>query len=195
MNLTKLRISPPNPPFSSFFILISTFHYSRLNSNGPTLLILWRAILPLLLVSSSSRRSQTTTSWRVHDLSELIKTHFLFNCFPQQASRPGPVPVNVGGCFQAHRHRCPDHRRRHRHNRRQASPVVFGAARQCHGYRSAQRYCYCTKSNHFRDVMEEAVRSGAGLCRARVLQRGGPDRTGSAALGAHGASVWRRARC
>ena len=28
---------------------------------------------------------------------------------------------------------------------------------------------YCTKSNRFRDVMEEAVRGGAGLCRARVL--------------------------
>ena len=57
--------------------------------------------------------------------------------------------------------------------------------------RTATGTCsYCTKSNHFRDVVEEVVHRGAGLCRARVLQRGGPDRTGSAALGAHGASVW-----
>ena len=35
--------------------------------------------------------------------------------------------------------------------------------------RSAHRYCsYCTKSDHFRDVMEKVVLSGAGLCRARV---------------------------
>ena len=45
------------------------------------------------------------------------KTHFLFNRFPQQASRPGPPPANVAGCFQAHRRGCPDRRR---HPRRRA---------------------------------------------------------------------------
>ncbi len=38
--------------------------------------------------------------------------------------------------------------------------------------RSAAATCsYCAKSNHFRDVLEEALHSGARLCRARVLQR------------------------
>ena len=40
---------------------------------------------------------------------------------------------------------------------------MFHAAMERHGYQGKYRYCYCTKSNHFRHAVEEAVKSGAGL--------------------------------
>ena len=75
----------------------------------------------LLVVSSLNKRQQ---AGGFIDLYELKSKHTFFSTVsPNKQAGLDPrqfILINVGGCFQAHRHRCPDHRHRHRHHRRQA---------------------------------------------------------------------------
>jgi hypothetical protein len=106
---------------------------------------LWRAIFFARLVVSLKRLLQYCNSSRRRRPQNTLSFQ-PFSSTGKSVRTPPPV-----GCFQPHR---------------QVTATAITAAKRelCSPPPgSANRYCStCTKSNHFRDVMEEAVRSGAG---------------------------------